>query len=98
MAASAIVLAGVWEVANTYRRMAPSLADLREHDRGDTAQRQQLLDADITVGGVTLIAAVSISLAAKSPIPGVIVVASFAWVATYHHLVQKGLTSGQLAG
>lgn len=97
-AAAAIVLVGVWEVAKAYRTQAPSLSDLRESDRDNTASRQQLLDADFTVGGIAFLGAATIGFASKSWAPSMVIVLSFLWMSLYYHLVQKGLTSEQLTG
>lgn len=96
VAASAILLVAVWEVAKAYRETAPSLEDLRENSAHDLSERQQLLDADMTVGGVAVIASVVLRFLSGSYVPGLIVLVTFGWLSLYYHLVQKGPMTNEL--
>jgi hypothetical protein len=95
LGAAAIVGMAIWEIAKTYNNNAPSLSSLRNAPF-DTASRQQLLDADMMVGGLAFLAGVTGSWLAKSWIPLLVVVAAFAWMCCYHHMVLKGPTCNDL--
>ena len=95
LAAAALTAVVVWEVVRCYTSNAPSLSDLRD-SAYEVQSRQKLLDADMMVGGVALMAGVAASWLSRSWIPFVLVAGVFAYTSGYHHLVLKGSTPDSL--
>lgn len=94
----AVALTGfaVWQLMSAYTDMAPSLGDLRSLDGTSTEPRQQLLDADMCVGGLALAAGLSATWLSKSWVPLALVLGTFAWVSYYHHAALRGPTPQQI--
>jgi hypothetical protein len=90
-AAAGLVGVALWSLATAYRETAPQLGELRRAERDDVDHRQRLRDADLTVGGLALLAGLSASLLIRSVVPVVIVAAGFAWISGLHHIVLAGL-------
>lgn len=95
LGAAALTSFGVWEIYKAYTGSAPKISALRESGN-DVLESQQLLDADIMVGGVAFLAGVTASWLSKSSLPLVIIMVTFLWLCLYHHLVLKGPTTGDL--
>lgn len=96
LAAAAIVGVALWEMSRAYRETAPPLGTLRRADRDDVDHRQRLLDADLMVGGLALLAGATASWLTRSVVPAAIVAAGFAWVSGWHHLVMGSLTPDEI--
>lgn len=96
LAAAALVSVALWDLARAYRETAPPLGELRRADRDDVDHRQRLLDADLMVGGLALLAGATASWLTRSIIPGAIVAAGFVWVSYWHHAVMGSLTPDQI--
>ena len=79
----------VWQCRDAYTDMAPDLHELR--NASDPAQiltlSQSLLDTDICVGGVALLAGIASSILTKSWIPIALLFGAFAICSGYHHMV-----------
>ena len=98
LGAAAITGFAVWELYQTYCRMAPTLGELRDSARDETSMRQKLLDADMCTSGLVLIAGGAASWFAKSWVPAVVLVAALGWVSYYHRCVLSGMTPAQIDG
>lgn len=95
-AAAGLVGVALWQLAGAYRDAAPSLGELRRADRDCVDHRQRLLDADLMVGGLALLAGSAASWLMRSWVPLAIVATGFAWVSGWHHLVMSSLTPDQI--
>jgi hypothetical protein len=95
-AAAGLVGVALWQLAGFYRDTAPPLGELRRADPDEVDHRQRLLDADLMVGGLALLAGGAASWLMRSWIPIVIVALGFAWVSGWHHLVMGSLTPDQI--
>lgn len=78
---------GFLQVVGLYESAAPKLKDTRGAPPGDISVRQQLLDADILIGGTTLIVAIAASVVMKSTWPIVFLFGGFVLVSSWHHMV-----------
>lgn len=96
LGAAAITGFAVWELHQAYCRTAPSLSELRDADRDGTAMRQKVLDADMCVGGLAVIAGGAASWFAKSWVPAIVVLAAGLWTSYYHRSVLAGATPVQI--
>lgn len=96
VAAAGLVGVALWQLAEAYRDTAPPLGDLRRADRDCVDHRQRLLDADLMVGGLALLAGSAASWLMRSWIPLVIVALGFVWVSGWHHLVMGSVTPDQI--
>jgi hypothetical protein len=90
LGAAAIVSFAVWELQRGYCSMAPSLSDLRDAPIGSGEYRQKILDADMCVGGLGLIAGATASWFARSWVPLGIVAGAMLWLTYYHRAVLNG--------
>lgn len=96
VAAAGLVGVALWQLAEAYRGTAPALGDLRRADRNCVDHRQRLLDADLLVGGLAILAGGAASWLTKSWVPVAIVAVGFAWVSGFHHLVMGSLTPDEI--
>lgn len=96
VAAAGLVGVALWQLAEAYRETAPGLGELRQADRDDISHRQRLLDADCLVGGLAVLAGGAASWLTRSWVPVLIVVAGYAWVSGFHHLVMGSLTPDEI--
>jgi hypothetical protein len=96
--AGAVALTGfaVWELFDTYTTLAPSMSELRGTHRDDTGARQRLMDADMCVGGIAVLAGSAASYLSRSWIPLVLVTVALGWVSWYHHAALAGPTPRQI--
>lgn len=92
IAAAGLIGVALWQMSEAYRETAPPLTDLRRSDPDCVDHRQRLLDADILVGGLALIAGTAASWLMRSWVPILLVSAGYAWVAGWHHLVMGSIT------
>lgn len=86
--AAAIVGFAVWELAQTYCGMVPSMGELRDAKPGSMGQK--LLDTDMCVGGLALIAGGFAAWLSKSIMPLLAVGLAFAWMSYYHRAAHNG--------
>lgn len=98
MGAAAITGFAVWELGQMYCRMAPELSEIRDTHCDSTAMRQRVLDADMCVGGLALLAGGAASWLSQSWVPIVIVAAAMLWVSYYYRAVLNGPTPHQIDG
>jgi hypothetical protein len=80
----------VWETHKAYREAAPGLAELRKCSTGSGdyyTQRQNLVDADVTIGLVGLGAGIAAAIMTKRLEPLIFIMATLGTVAWYHHSV-----------
>ena len=98
MGAAAITGIAVWELSKAYQRFAPALGDLRKADCDETDSRQRLLDADMCVGGLAILAGGAASWLSRSWVPLVVIALAMLWVSCYHRAVLNGLTPNQIEG
>lgn len=87
---AALVGFAVWEAQRSYCAMAPTLTVLREALPGSGEYRQKILDADICVGGLALIAGGAAAWLAGSLIPLLLVAGAMMWLSYYHRAVLNG--------
>lgn len=80
----------VWQLHEAYTDMAPDLHALRECDPFDLRPRQQLMDTDVCVGGIALLAGGAASWLMRSPLPLALMALAFVLVSGYHHAVLNG--------
>lgn len=80
---------GALNVISLYTGTAPKLRDIRGRDSTEDADvgRQQLLDADIIVGGAAALIAIASSAVLKSVWPMVFLLGGFVLVSGWYHLV-----------
>lgn len=96
--AGAVALTGfaVWELFDTYTTLAPTMSELRETSCHDTSARQRLMDADVCVGGIAVLAGSAAAWLSRSWVPLALVTAALAWVSWYHHAALAGPTPRQI--
>lgn len=90
VAVVAVLGFSIWEVHKAYTGAVPSMGELRECVPGSARARaysQHLLDADITVGGVALFAAIAASILTRSILPVLLISGTYGILAYYHHSV-----------
>lgn len=96
VAAAGLVGFALWELTKAYQSTAPTLGELRHAPSSSVDHRQRLLDADLMVGGLALLAGGFASWLMRSGVPIVITGAGYAWVAGWHHVVMRGVTPDQI--
>lgn len=84
--AAAIAGFAVWQMYNAYQGAAPKLSVLRTANN-DPVVLQSLVDADVTVGLMAVLAGGAASYLARDWSPLVIVAVAFATMSLYHHLI-----------
>jgi len=95
---ASLAIAGfaLWEMYAHYRDTAPKLCDLRDSSGDAVRPRQELLDADLLVGGLTFLAAGAASLLSKSWVPLALGSVGFGLVSLYYHQVLSSRTIAQI--
>lgn len=78
---------GAYELAKSYRDMVPDLDELRNTSSDDTVMTTNLRDADVLLGGLALIAGATATMLSRSPVPALVVLAGYVWVAGFHHYI-----------
>lgn len=81
------VTAGILSTAQIYGQYAPSLKELRTRDVGDTTGRQELMDADILVGSIAIVAGSFVSWAVHDIGPLIVLLFTFSVISYWHHMV-----------
>lgn len=90
VAVVALLSFAVWETRKAYNDAVPPLSDLRSASPGSAqhfVNAQHLLDADMTVGLVAIIAGISASLFMRSFLPILLVGGTYGALCFYHHAV-----------
>src|SRR5690348_6774045 len=89
MAVVGLIGFAVWECRKAYTDMAPSLHELRTATSlgSVTRYRQALLDTDICIGSVVVLAGIAASVLMRSVIPIALLFGTFGILSVYHHLV-----------
>jgi hypothetical protein len=87
----AIVGFGVYEIAKLWQNTAPPLADLRSAHPGDLGSLQKLVDADVTVGLVTLLAAGAAFILTKNLGVALLTLCTFGVLSGYYHGVRAAV-------
>ncbi len=97
---AALALTGfaLYQLHGAYTKNAPALQELREAKPGDFRCRQQLLDADVSIGGLAFIAGITASVFSRSYLPIGMVAVGFAWIAWYHHGALSGASPRDILG
>lgn len=87
-AAIAISAFAMYQMSTQYTSIAPKLSELRDSDSDSLSRRQQLLDADLLVGGIAILAGITASVLSRSFVPLVTALIGFGWLSYWHHAVQ----------
>lgn len=88
MAVVAVLGFSIWEVHKAYTAAVPGMTTLRECDPNDKGTLlQHLVDADITVGGVAILAGLAASVMTRSLVPLILIGGTYGILAYYHHAV-----------
>jgi len=85
----AVVGMAVFQIASLWQNTAPELADMRKAPQGDITMKQHLLDADITVGLVTVGASVAIAVMTHNITAMLLMLFTFGVLSWYYHQVLK---------
>lgn len=83
-AAAAIIGVGAFEVWKAWNTAAPSIPECRDNSKDSIELRQQLMDADITVGGMALVIGGSMSIFMRDAVPVVLMLLVFACLSFFH--------------
>ena len=86
-AAVAVVGLAAFELWKVWGSNAPSLAAVRAAPPGDDSIRQQLMDADITVGSLAVIIGVTFAILTKDMTALIIMLVMFGTLSFFHHWV-----------
>lgn len=89
-AAVGLVGAGVFQLHSAYAQHAGSLPSVRSADPNDAGTAQRLMDADVLVGGMTLIVGGAISLATRQVYPLILALLGYSLTAWYYHTALRG--------
>lgn len=92
-AATAVLGLAGFEMYRSYRECAPSLAELRASDPDDIVMRQQLLDADIMIGGIAVTLGVAFAVLSHDGTALAVMLVIFGLVSFWHRQV---LTAGKV--
>lgn len=86
---AAIALVGMagFQIWNAWNENAPSLQECRKAVPGDDSVRQQMLDAEITVGSLALALGVIFAILTKDITAMIIMLGIFAALAFLHHWI-----------
>lgn len=83
--AIAVTGVAVFSLAELWQRTAPSLSDLRGTTPGSIDAKQRLVDADIVVGIVAVLAGTFIAVVTKDATAMVLIMVTFGALALYYH-------------
>lgn len=87
--AASVIGLSAWELIRTWHDIAPELSDLRGSAAGDIAMKQRLLDADILVGGISLVLGVTFGLLTKDWTALILMLVIFGIVSIWYHQVNE---------
>lgn len=82
-----VMALGMIQIVTLYENTAPSLKDLRQSGANDTTHAEALMDADIVVGGATLVVIIAACWATRSSMPLFLIGGGLLFVAFWHHIV-----------
>lgn len=85
-AATVIGVAG-FQLAQLWNNNAPSLSDIRNAHSSDLTIKQQLLDADVMVGGIAIILGVTFAILTGDMTALLVMLAIFGSMSLWHHSV-----------
>lgn len=86
-AAAAVIALATYNLWQAWQGTAPSLAELREHTPGNITARQQLMDADLTVGSLALIVGIAMAIYTRDYSILILMVFSFGALSLWYHAV-----------
>ena len=86
-AATAVVGLAAFELWKAWGNNAPALSTVRSAPPGDITVRQQLMDADITVGSLAVIIGVAMAILTKDMTALIILMVVFGALSFFHHWV-----------
>lgn len=86
-AAAAVVGLAAFELWKVWGNNAPSLSQVRAAPPGDDTIRQQLMDADITVGSLALIIGGTFAVLTRDMTALIIMLVMFGLLSFFHHWV-----------
>lgn len=86
-AATAIVGVAAFQLWQAWNANAPTLADARKAEPGDTSVRQQLIDADLLVGGLAVIIGTVLAVMSRDVTALLIMLVVFGSLSLWHHSV-----------
>ena len=86
-AAAAVVALATFQLWQSWQGAAPRLSDLREFIPGDITAKQQLLDADLTVGSLALIVGVAMAIYTRDFSILILMIFSFGALSLWYHAV-----------
>lgn len=83
----AVAVAGVaiFSIAELWQRTAPSLSDLRGDQSGSLGSKQRLVDADVVVGIVAVLAGTFIAIVTRDATAMVLILITFGALSLYYH-------------
>lgn len=84
-AATGLVAVGIFQIHDLYTRHAGDLHDMRTSSGTDAEAQQQLRDADVLAGSMTLLAGGALSLAVRKWYPLAIAGIAYGVVSIYYH-------------
>lgn len=84
-AATGLVAVGIFQIHGLYTEHAGSLHDMRCASGSDAEAQQQLRDADVLAGSMTLLAGGALSLAVRKWYPLAIAGIAYGVVSVYYH-------------
>lgn len=85
--ATAVVGLAAFQLWQAWNSNAPSLAEVRAAEPGDVSVRQQLIDADLLVGGLAVIIGTAIAVMTKDATALLIMLIVFGSLSLWHHSV-----------
>lgn len=86
-AAAAVVALATFQLWQSWQGTAPTLAGLREYSPNNITAKQQLMDADLTVGSLALIVGVAMAIYTRDLSILVLMVFSFGALSLWYHAV-----------
>lgn len=94
-AAAAIIGVGAFEVWKAWNKTAPSIPECRDANTNSVALRQQLMDADVTVGGMALVIGGSMAVLMRDWTPVVLMLLVFGCLSFLHKWVLAAPSHGK---
>lgn len=85
--AAALLGLAAFQISSTWNATAPSLSEIRAAQPGDVKIRQQLIDADMTVGTQAAIIGLVISVLTHDPSAVFILLGVFGALSAWNHAI-----------